>query len=109
MDDSAGSAGSVFSVVISIFDGLLSAIATTSGAGVSVDIRISVVSSDRASISAVTAVFTGSAGKFPDLGALRPHNGTQRDTGDNAYPDGNLLLHIDHLLSAIDNTTSFRR
>ena len=58
---SADGARSVFSsAVIPVFSGSLSATASTSGARVSSDRRILGVSSDRASISTVTAVFTRS-------------------------------------------------
>lgn len=62
--DSIGGNVSVFSsAVICVFSSSISVAAAASSAGVSAERGICVFSSDRASISAVTAVFTGSAGK----------------------------------------------
>lgn len=70
---SADGTDSVFSsTAISVFGGSLSAITSTSGAGLPPERRISGIFSGQASVSAFTAVFTGSAGKSP-ISALRGH------------------------------------
>ena len=86
--DGVGSVSS--SAVISVFGGSLSATSSEPSA----ERKIGGVSSNYATISAVTAGFIGSAGKIPDLGSSRPHSGTQRDTVDDGYSSDNLLFHL---------------
>ncbi len=69
-----------FSVVISIFRELLFVIASVMGVGISAEIKICGVSSDRVSISALTAAFIEAAGKSPTStrrGHTAAHSATQ--------------------------------